>query len=194
MFIWSKRVKYFKALISLGFFKNKVDKFELVGYNNYLAFKYKNFGIYYFQILSFGLHYILPIVSSVIFLKNCFLFIDLKKTNLFFLNKLYKIFNSTFSFIIYDWAYGIITNFFSIELLEYTYKSIHLPTLVFLLELLDQQYMICRELYNKKLLSIGLVSIETPIYVDYPIFIKSISEYSNFFLQSILKLINSQNV
>lgn len=193
MFIWCKRVKYFKALFSLGFFTNRVLKSELIGYNNYLSLRYKNNEIYTFQVLAFGLHYIVPLVSSVFYLKNCFLFIDLKKTNLFFLNKLFNFFNFTYSFIIYDWAYGIITNFFSIELLKYTYRSINLPTLVFLLELLDQQRMISIELSKKKLLSIGLVSIEDPIYVDYPIFIKSLSEYNIFFLQLILKLINSNS-
>lgn len=190
MAIWCKRVKYFRSLLSLGFFKNKVSKFELVGYNNYLALYYKNNDIYNFQILSLGLHYIAPLIFSIFYFKNCFLFIDLKKTNLFFLNRLFKIFNTTFSFIIYDWAYGIITNFFSIELVRYTYKSVYLPTLVFLLELLDQQRMICIELTKKKLLSVGLVSIGQPIFVDYPIFIKNTSEYSSFFLQLVLKSVN----
>jgi len=147
--IWYKRIRYFKKLISLGFFKNKVSKFELIGYNNYLALNHKDFSVYNFQILSFGLHLIIPLIASVIFLKNCFLFIDLKKTNLFFLNRLFKILNSTFSYIIYDWAYGIITNFFSIELIAYTYKSVALPTIVFMLELLNQQRMVCMELTKK---------------------------------------------
>ena len=191
MLTWSKRLKYFKSLISLGFFKHKADKFELVEHKNHLALKYKNFGIYSFQILSFGLHQILPLIFSVVFLKNCFLFIDLKKTNMLFLNTLYNIISSTFSFIIYDWAYGIITNFFSIELLNYTYKTVNLPTLSFLLNVSNQQFMVCKELTKKKLLSIGLVSIEEPIFVDYPIFIKNLSEYNSFFLQLVLKIINS---
>jgi len=189
--IWYKRIKYFKKLRSLGFFKNKVSKFELIGYNNYLVLNYKNCIVYNIQILAFCLHLIVPLIASVFLFKNCFLFIDLKKTNLFFLNRLFKILNSTFSFIIYDWAYGIITNFFSIELLHYTYKSVDLPTLVFLLELLNQQHMICLELAKKKLLSVGLVSIAEPVFVDYPVFLKSTSEYDSFFLQLILKLINS---
>jgi len=76
-------------------------------------------------------------------------------------------------------------------LLHYTYKSVDLPTLVFLLELLNQQHMICLELAKKKLLSVGLVSIAEPVFVDYPVFLKSTSEYDSFFLQLILKLINS---
>jgi hypothetical protein len=65
-----------------------------------------------------------------------------------------------------------------------------MPSLVFLLSLVDQQRMICKELKKKNLLSVGLVSIGFCSYIDYPIFIKPKSEYSNIFFQLILKLID----
>ena len=76
------------------------------------------------------------------------------------------------------------------ELEFYTYNTNKLPSLVFLLALLNQQQVICNELSKKNLLSIGLISIGTSLHIDYPIFIKPLAEYSCVFFQVILKLIS----
>jgi len=189
MFLWNKRIKYYKFLTSLGFFKN-IGFYEQVGYKKFLWIKQHNYSLNYLNILNYGLFYIIPLLVTIQIKKNCFLFIDLNKTNFFFFNKLYKLFKYTLSFLIYDWTYGLITNFFVIELNSYDYRSNNLPVLVFLLALFEQRSIIYNELNRKNLLSIGLVSLEEINYVDYPIFIKPKIEYSFIFFQLILKLLN----
>jgi len=108
---------------------------------------------------------------------------------LFFLTRFYILLTHIASFIVYDWAYGIISNFFLIELKDYVYNSNKLPSLVFLLALFNQQKIICNELSKKNLLSIGLIEIGTSLHIDYPIFIKPLAEYTCIFFQVILKVI-----
>jgi len=136
-------------LISLGFFKTKLCTFKDTKYKNFLSLKIKNVYFYFLEDLILGIYYIIPILLSINLKKNIFLFIDLKKTNLLFLNKFYILLNSLVSFLIYDWAYGLLTNFYIIELDTYSYKSNKMPSLVFLLSLVDLQRMICKELKKK---------------------------------------------
>lgn len=190
MFIWNKRLKYYKFLVRMGFFKSRVKSYEYNTYTNFLAIKQKRYAFYFINSIFVGVYRILPIILSIFIKKSCFLFIDLKKTNLFFLSRFYRILNHLSSFVIYDWAYGILTNFFQMELEVYTYTTNKLPSLVFLLALLNQQQVICNELSKKNLLSIGLISIGTSLHIDYPIFIKPLAEYSCVFFQVLLKLID----
>lgn len=163
---------------------------EQISYKKFIWIKKYTYSLNYLSILNYGLFYILPLILVMNLKKNCFLFIDLKKTNFFFFNKLYKIFKYTLSFLVYDWTYGVITNFFAIELNTYDYRSNKLPLLVFLLALFEQRSVIYNELNRKNLLSIGLVSLEELNYIDYPIFIRPKIEYSFIFFQLILKLLN----
>lgn len=187
MILW-KRLKYFRRLKSLGFFRQKKKDFENVQHLNLVLWKNNNFFLS-LKTISFGLSNILPILISLNIIKSCFLFIDLKKTNLFFLNNFYRLISYLTAFIIYDWGYGIISNFFSIELEFYTYTANKYPSLAFVLSTLKQQKLICNELNKKNILSIGLISLENSIYLDYPIFIKPSSEYSCVFFQFLLKVI-----
>jgi len=189
MFIWNKRLRYYKFLICIGFFRSKLKEYEYNTYINYLAIKRKQQAIYYIDTVFTGLYHILPLIFSIFIKKSCFLFIDLKKTNLFFLTRFYILLTHIASFIVYDWAYGIISNFFLIELKDYVYNSNKLPSLVFLLALFNQQKIICNELSKKNLLSIGLIEIGTSLHIDYPIFIKPLAEYTCIFFQVILKVI-----
>jgi len=175
----------------IGFFIDAVKKYEYNTYINFLSLKNKKYAFYFVRTLFKGVYKILPLVFSVFLKRSCFLFIDLKKTNLFFLNQFYRLLNHLSSFVIYDWAYGILTNFFFTELKTYTYNTNKLPSLVFLLALCDQQKVVCNELSRKSLLGIGLISIGTSLHIDYPIFIKSLGEYSCVFFQVILKVIKT---
>jgi hypothetical protein len=97
----SKRLSYLRRLNSLGFFKHKKKKFDAIEHRNLLYFK----NIYFFfrvKAMAISLFTILPLLESVNLIKSCFLFIDLKKTNLFFLNNFYKLISYLTAFVIYD--------------------------------------------------------------------------------------------
>ena len=102
MFLWSKRLKYYKFLIRMGFFKSKVKSYEYNTYSNFLAIKQKRYACYFLDSIFIAVYRILPIIVSILIKKSCFLFIDLKKTNLFFLSRFYNLLNYLSSFVIYD--------------------------------------------------------------------------------------------
>lgn len=86
----------------MGFFKSRVKSYEYNTYTNFLAIKQKRYAFYFINSIFVGVYRILPIILSIFIKKSCFLFIDLKKTNLFFLSRFYRILNHLSSFVIYD--------------------------------------------------------------------------------------------
>jgi hypothetical protein len=191
MSLWNKRLKYYKFLIGIGFFKSEVNSYEYSTYTNFLAVRHKHYAFQIIDSVFLGIYRILPIMFSVILKKSCFLFIDLKKTNVFFISRFYTILNHLPSFVIYDWTYGILTNFFRIELKLYTYSTNSLPSLSFLLAMFKNQKVICNELSRKNLLTVGLISVGTSLHIDYPIFIVPLAEFSCIFFQILLKAITT---
>lgn len=185
---WLKRLKCYRILSSLGFFLTS-NSHMYDYFTNYLFVKTKTKLVYDFNVLVSSFHSIIPIVLSIYTKEYCSLFIDLQKTNIFNLNAVYKLVFCSFSFVIYDWAYGIITNFFRIHLKEYCYKTNILPSIVFLLFLNEQERILCAEFRQKRFLTIGLTSISLKVYSDYPIFFKENYEYTTFFLKLLVTLV-----
>jgi hypothetical protein len=98
--VWYRRLNYYKHLLSTGFYK--VGTSYNKGYNTFLIARTHKTNLYLLSTLVESIYRILPVVLEVYSKRHRFLFVDLKKTNLFFLNYLYKILHSSVAFIIYD--------------------------------------------------------------------------------------------
>jgi len=59
-----------------------------------------------------------------------------------------------------------------------------------LLHISEQDKVISVELRNKEVLSVGLISFDCSLFVDYPIYIDAKSELTLLFIKFILKLLN----
>lgn len=188
------KLKYYKKLSSLGVFSTGKSLTSNLIYKNYLSSSFKS--IYYIasQKLIKSFLDLMPVIKFINNLNYVYLFIDLKKTNVSSSNELYKILNKFNSFVIYDWAFGIISNFYNIELENYTYSSDTLPTITFLLNLSGQYEVILNELKVSSILSIGLIPFNRSDSVDYPILIGGFDEYSHVFLKFFFKILGSNQL
>lgn len=191
MFYWNKKIFFYKKLLSLGFFKTKLNIKSNNKFKNLVSFKSNSS---FFFLLSFAVNKFKKLVFLLMPIINknpIFLFIDFNKFNMFSLSNYWNLIFSCYkNYIIYDWAYGVLSNFFEIELEEYTFTSSKLPNIVFLLNLIDQERMVCTELRNRNLLSIGLANVQNKHYIDYPFFIKHLEEPRFFFFKLILYVLS----
>lgn len=186
-----KKLKYYKKLKLLGIFRYLIKNIFISNkkYQNYISF----FTDYYLSIIFFKFVFCFNKLINLVFYSNFYLFkffylfIDLKLTNLFCQSSVYSLLKTSKFYCIYDWTYGVLSNFFGIHLSEYLYQCQQMPVLIFLLELFDQYNIIINELKKRSLLSIGLVSYKSNSYIDYPVFLSSdFSESSFVFFKFIL--------
>lgn len=146
-----EKLKYYKLLIGLGVFSQKaLNLIKNKNFKNYLFVYFKVFLYISWDkfLLCLNKAFFL-IANSNNILNFAYLFIDFKKTNVFLLDKFYNNLKLSTCFYVYDWTYGILSNFLTIYLPSYSYKCLELPVLVFLLDLIDQQYMVANELKKK---------------------------------------------
>ena len=89
--------------------------------------------------------------------------------------------------LIYDWSYGIISNFNKMGLLNHSYMQRQIPTVAIIFNQVSS-HIILTELYNRDVVSIGFVPIsEMSEKVDYPITMQACLDNAFVFISIIFK-------
>lgn len=146
--------------------------------------------MYNIKSIVLSLYLLVPLIRRWSLKNYVFTFIDFGNKGLGFLELTLDILKSSYSYVIYDWSYGIISNFRSIFLNTHSLSSNTLPTVAFLFNMDCQEHLVNVELKNRCVLSVGLVNYALSSLVDYPVYINSKSEVSIVFLKFFLKNIN----
>jgi hypothetical protein len=141
------------------------------------------------------LHYIKKLYPLI----SLFLFINIDKNIDGFLTKIfYSLVKKIRAYCIYDWGYGILTNYKRVYYEFFLEKKgrllYRLPDIIFLLRILEKQHYIMTEVQNGGTLSLGLVDYENSLHMDYPIPSNTSSEYSYFFFRLLAKLIKDSTI
>jgi hypothetical protein len=136
-----------------------------------------------------------PLINLLLLKESLFLFINIDKNSNGFLTKVfYSLVKKIRAYCIYDWGYGILTNYIKAYYefsLENKAKLHKFPDIIFLLRILEKQHYIMTEVQNAGTLCLGLVDYENSSYIDYPIPSNTSSEYSYFFFRLLIKLIKT---
>ena len=116
---------------------------------------------------------------------NTYLFINVDKNNDSFLTKVvYSIISVVSVYCIYDWGFGILSNFGRIyfrDFLEGTEHNYLVPTVVFFLRMLERQLYLVTEAKHVGALGLGPAEYESSGCIDYPIPVSTSLCYSYFF-------------
>ena len=193
----TKKFLLFKKLSLLGLFrtKNSVISGENGFYNIYLSYFEKNTSSISLIGLLNCINKLYPLISLLLLKESLFLFINIDNNCSSFLTKIfYSLLKKIKAYCIYDWGFGLLTNFsktyyeFFLEKQAQLHK---LPDIIFLLRVLEKQHYIMTEVQNAGTLSLGLVDYENSSSVDYPIPSNTSSEYSYFFFKLLVKFITN---
>lgn len=195
----TKKFLLYKKLSILGLFRNTQTKFisENINYNMYLAYKEKNINSISINSLFKSIKKIYPLISLLLLKESIFLFVSVDKNDNSFLTKIfYSLIKKLKIYCIYDWGFGLLTNFtrtyykLFLENKEHLHK---LPDIIFFLRIVEKQHYLITEAKNSGALSLGLVDYESSNSIDYPIPSNSSLEYSYFFSRLISKIIININ-
>jgi hypothetical protein len=185
----------FKKLSLLGLFRVNISD-ENGFYNLHLSYVEKRICSVSLRTILGCIKKIYPLINFLLLKESLFLFINIDKNNDGFLTKIfYSLVKKIRAYCIYDWGYGILTNYTRVYyefFLEKKGELLHkLPDIVFLLRILEKQHYIMTEVQNAGTLSLGLVDYENSLHIDYPIPSNTSSEYSYFFFRLLSKLIKN---
>lgn len=178
-------------LIGLGFFQTKVSSFnQSLLFMNVLFLQHNAFYWYEFKSIFLSLYQLIPLIKRWTSLKYIFTFIDFSNLCLSFLELTLDLLKTSYSYIIYDWSYGIISNFRSLRLKAFSYASTALPSIAILLHMYKQEKLVSIELKRRLILTVGLVPHTLSSLVDYPLAIHSKPESTLIFLKFLLYTMN----
>jgi hypothetical protein len=195
-----KTILLFKKLSLLGLFRTK--NLEISGENGFCNIYFSYFENKRSSISIIGLRNCIiklyPLINLILVKESLFLFINVDGNRSSFLTKIfYSLLKKINAYCIYDWGFGLLTNFskkyyeFFLEKQAQLHK---LPDIVFLLRVLEKQHCIMTEIQNAGALSLGLVDYENSSSVDYPIPSNTSTEYSYFFFKLLTKVITNSKV
>jgi hypothetical protein len=185
----------FKKLSLLGLFRMKISG-KNGFYNLHLSYAQKRICSLSLGTMFGCIKKLYPLINLFLLKESLFLFINIDKNNDGFLTKIfYSLVKKIRAYCIYDWGYGILTNYTRVYyefFLEKKDKLLYkLPDIVFLLRILEKQHYIMTEVQNAGTLSLGLVDYENSLHMDYPIPSNTSLEYSYFFFRLLTKLIKN---
>lgn len=192
-----KKFLLFKKLSLLGLFRTKNSGVfgENGFYNIYISYFEKNTSSISLVAVFNCINKLYPLISLLLSKESLFLFINIDNNCSSFLTKIfYSLLKKIKSYCIYDWGFGLLTNFsktyyeFFLEKQAQLHK---LPDIIFLLRVLEKQHYIMTEVQNVGTLSLGLVDYENSSSIDYPIPSNTSSEYSYFFFKLLVKFITN---
>jgi len=191
---WIKRnllLNSYTHLVGLGFFQTKVcSKNKKLVFMNVLFLQNNLFYWYDFKTILLSIYQLIPLIKRWTSLKYIFTFIDFSNLCLSFLELTLDLLKTSYSYIIYDWSYGIISNFRAIRLKTFSYASTALPNIAFLLHMYKRENLVSIELKNRLVLTVGLVPHTLSSLVDYPLSMHTKPESTLIFLKLLLYNMN----